>query len=193
MRNLFKNIIILFFVFLAIFSIYFGSILPFVKSQRYIKAVKNLSFVRSLDDFKNNFDKVLNFYSPVGDEEVVKFLSVSIFDIISNKNQNEEIARALVSYIEPYLFQNNVRHLLTGGNLYFRLWADYGRKDEYLEKAEDYLLKAYQIGPKLPPVLYGLFDLYYALGETAKARNIAEIILNYWPEEGKIIDKLQEL
>jgi len=191
MSKVIKNFIILILILLTIFSIVFGSFLPLIKSQYYITAVKSLSTIKSVADFKNNFDKALKFYSPVGDEEVVKYLANVIFGIISNKNQSEEVSRELVSYIEPYLFENNVRHLISGGSLYFSLWVNYGRKDKDLEKAESYFLKAYQIGPKLPPVLYGLFDLYKESQQKEKAIKIAQEILSYWPEDKKVIEILE--
>ena len=191
MSKVIKNSIILILILLTIFSIVFGSFLPLIKSRYYITAVKNLSSIKSVADFKNNFDKALKFYSPVGDEEVVKYLANVIFGIISNKNQSEEVSRELVSYIEPYLFENNVRHLISGGSLYFSLWVNYGGKDRDLEKAESYFLKAYQIGPKLPQVLYGLFDLYKESQQKEKAIKIAQEILSYWPEDKKVIEILE--
>jgi len=53
----------------------------------------------------------------------------------------------------------------------------------YEEKTEDYYLKAYAIGPKLPPVLYGLADLYASNGDVAKFKPVAEAILANWPDD----------
>jgi tetratricopeptide (TPR) repeat protein len=190
LKLLLKQFLIITLLISAALSIIFGSYLPLVKSRRYVAAAKALFSVRSIDDFERNFDKVFNFYSPVGDEEVVKFLSATIFDIISGGNQSEEAARALVAYIEPHLFQSasggNVRHLLNGGGFYFKLWNNYGHKQEDFARAEAYYLKALAIGPKLPPALYSLFQLYNEAGEREKAAAVAGQILAYWPEDEKI-------
>lgn len=180
-------------IILAVLSIYFGSYLPLAKSRRYIAAVEAFSSVRSIDDFKRNFDKALNFYSPVGQEEVVKFLSGNILNLISDENQPEVVSRFLVDYIEPRIFQNDVRHLLTIGNMYLALWARFNQKEDF-NKAENYFRQAQNITPNLPLVLYGLFELYQAKGDKEKIQEIGQIILRHWPEDekaGAIINSLQ--
>ncbi|MBI5305967.1 tetratricopeptide repeat protein [Candidatus Wolfebacteria bacterium] len=185
MNNELKKIIIFIGVILAVLSIYFGSLLPFAKSKTYINALNKMPSVKSLEDFKNNFDVVFDFYSPVGDEETEKFLSSSILGIVSQKEQPENVSRYLVEYIEPKLQKNNVRHLIMIGQMYMVLWQKSGKEEDFV-KAEEYYYQALSIGPKLPPVLYGLFDLYQAKGDTAKIREISERILQLWPEDEKI-------
>lgn len=175
-----KNLAISSLIILALLSIYFGSYLPFVKSRRFIKSLRTADSVKTLDQFKTHFDKVFKFYSPVGDEEVTKFLSNDIATMISQTGQSEEIARALVGYIEPYLLRNNVRHLLMGARFYSILWNHF-RKVEDVKRAEDYYLAAFKIGPKLPPVLYGMLEFYRAIGNREKYEEIARLIITYWP------------
>ena len=112
MNKITGQILIIPLIGIFIAGIYFGSYLPFVKSKSYIAALSSGSAVKSFDDFKKVFGKPLDFYSPVGQEEVVKFLCNDILNMVSNPKQNEESMRVVINFIEPYLFQNNVRHLL---------------------------------------------------------------------------------
>lgn len=183
MSDVLKNLIIVLLIIAACLSIYFGAYLPFTKSQRYIVAIRTLPSLKSLADFEKNFDAAINYYSPVGDEEMMKFLSNDISSIIADQKQTEAVSRALVEYIEPHMFKNETRHLLTLGRMYSVLWQKFGRKDADYIRAEEYYLKAYSIGPKLPPVLYSLFDLYKLKGDNKKLKNIASEILRYWPDD----------
>lgn len=180
-----KQSIAIIIIILAILSVYFGALLPFAKSQYYISALGAMSSIKTLEGFKENFDKAFDFYSPVGGEETAKFLGSSIIGIISQKEQSENISRYLVEYIEPHLLKNNVRHLIMAGQMYFILWQKSQNESDFIN-AENYYRQALLIGPKLPPVLYGLFDLYQLRGDSGKIREIAERILQYWPEDEKV-------
>ena len=180
-----KQFIVIFLIILAIFSIIFGYLLPLMKSRRFISSLNSIQFIKTLGEFKVNFDRPLKFYSPIGDEEIVKFLSGNIFSAIAQREQSEATARELILYIEPYMFKNNVRHLLTLGQMYFVLWQKSGHEDDF-KKAEEYYRQALLIGPKLPPVLYGIFDLYLAKGDKEKIKEIGGIILKYWPEDERV-------
>ena len=169
----------------AVLSIVFGSYLPLVKSRLFIASLNSASSIKTINDFKKNFDKPFNFYSPVGDEETAKFLSSDILKSISQKEQSEEASRILVDYMEPYLFKNNVRHLIILGQMYSVLWQKSGKEEDF-KKAEEYYLKAMEIGPKLPPVLYGLLDIERAGGNNEKIKEISKIILQYWPEDERV-------
>lgn len=180
-----KKIAVFIGIALAILSIYFGSLLPLVKSQRYISAVSVMSSIKSLEQFKKIFDRVFDFYSPVGDEETAKFLGSSIVNIVNQKEQPENVSRYLVEYIESKLQENNVRHLIMLGQMYSVLWQKSGNEKDS-GKAEKYYQKALAIGPKLPPALYGLFDFYRTRGDQEKIRKIGERILQLWPEDEKV-------
>jgi len=186
------------FIILAILSIVFGSILPLIKSQSYISALTDLQSakIHSVDQFKQEFGAVLDFYSPIGQEEVVKFLSENIMEMMINEAQQTgklgPVAPALVSFVEPYLFQNNVRHVLFAAEAYKILWEASGSKD-YFMKSQDYYQKAYAIGPKLPPVLYGMFNLYGLVGDKADAEKVGEIILQYWPDDKNVENIVKSL
>ena len=159
-----------------------GAYLPWAKATSYITALRNLPNVHSMDGFTANFDETLNMYSPVGNEEVVKFLSNDILQLVNQKDQPENVSRALADFIEPRLLLDNPRHLLTGAQMHFILWSKFHNENDY-KLTEQYYLKALSIGPRLPPVLYGLLDLYRQKGEKTKMRDIAKIIVGYWPSD----------
>ncbi|MEK7635640.1 MAG: hypothetical protein AAB405_00955 [Patescibacteria group bacterium] len=180
-----KYIIVPILIISAVLSIYFGSLLPLTRSRRFIIALGSASSVKTMNDFQKNFDNAFKFYSPVGDEEMAKFLGTDILRAVSQKEQSEAASRFLVNYIESYLFKDNVRHLMLLAQMHSVLWQKSGKEEDF-KKAEEYYLKAMEIGPKLPPVLYGLLDLERASGNNEKVKKISEIILKYWPEDKRI-------
>ncbi len=191
MSLLLKQFIIIVLIILAALSIYFGSALPVIKSTKFITGLQALSNVKSIGEFENVFDSVFNFYSPVGDEETAKFLGSDILNFVSQQ-QTEAASRALVDYIEPKLSKNNTRHLLMLAQMYAALWKKFHQEADY-GSAEKYFLQARAIGPKLPPVLYGLLDLYQTKGDKEKVRGTAEEIIRLWPEDEKVKQALNDL
>ena len=176
-----KQIAIVIGILLAGVSFIYGAILPYGKASGYISALNNMQNVHSVQGFKDNFDTVFNFYSPVGSEELTKFLSSDVVNLISQEQQPEGVARELVTYIEPHLMQNNPRHLLTGAQMYTVLWLRFHQQSDY-NKAVEYYKKVLAIGPNLPPALYGLADLYNRAGDKANLSAVAKTILSYWPD-----------
>ena len=171
-------------IILAALGLYFGSLLPFLKAQSFIDADRRLANVKSVDEFKANFDVVFNFYSPVGTEEVTKFLGSNVMNIIS-QGQPEEVSRQLVAYMEPHLFKDEVRHLLLLAQMYQTLWQNYQQEADY-QKAIDYLEKAHEIGPNLPPPLYKLLNLYILHKDKDNSDRIGRLILANWPQDEQI-------
>jgi tetratricopeptide (TPR) repeat protein len=123
---------------------------------------------------------------------VAKFLANDIMQFISQKNQPEAVSRILVNYIEPYMLQNDIRHLLASGQMYAILWGNYGKAEDF-KKAEDYFNKAYRIGPNLPPVLYSMLNLYQMKGDVQKMKEIGGEILKYWPDEKNVAELIGNL
>ncbi len=183
--QLFKQLAAVFLITLTLLSIYFGSYLPLVKAQRYISFTQSLGNVKTLEEFQSRSKNLLDFYSPVGQEETVKFLSHDMVNIVRNPNQGERISRELVNLIEPYILKENVRHLLTISEIYSVLLSKYKHEEDFLA-SESYLLETLKIGPNLPPALYPLYDLYRAHGDKEKANEIKGTILKYWPDENRL-------
>lgn len=171
-------------IILAVLSIYFGSLLPLQKSRIFINSMSQLGSARSVNDVKEILGNVFNFYSPVGQEESVRFIGSQMAGIISPQ-QSEPAMRELVSFMEQYIFENNSKHLLTMALSYERLAMSYG-KPEDLEKTKNYYQKILVLNPKSPQALYGLFGIYQAKKDYDNARKISEIILKYWSDDEKI-------
>lgn len=191
-----RQLLVIILIILSALGIYFGAYLPWVKSRAYINALKTMSGggVQSLGDYFDAYDKAVKLYSPIGEEEIAKFLVNDIMNLISTDTQSEEASNALVEYAEPLLFKNNVRHLLLGGRMYYILWMRFGDKKNY-EKAGVYYRQAFELGPKLPPVLYGLLQFYQDGGETEKFEEVRKIIRGYWPEDDvfqSVIEKVEK-
>jgi tetratricopeptide (TPR) repeat protein len=167
-------------IILAVLSIIFGGIMPIQKSSLYISGLQQVPNMRSTQEFREAFGKALNYPSPVGQEEVTKYLESDILGIVS-QNNNEAVARDLVAFVEPYAMQDNTRHLIAMGEMYGTLWNKFHKEDDY-KKALDYYTKAYGIAPKLPPILYSMLSLYRAHGDAANMQKIGQQILGYWDD-----------
>ena len=90
------------------------------------------------------------------------------------------------------MLKNNVRHLIILGQMYSVLWQKSGKEEDF-KKAEEYYLKAMEIGPKLPPVIYGLLDLERASGNNEKIKEISKIIFQYWPEDERVRQTIESV
>lgn len=178
-------------IIIVLLSFVYGAVLPFMKAGSYLTALSNLPRVRSVQEFGQNFDVMFNFYSPVGDEEVTKFLANDIVELVNQSQQPESVSRALVSYIEPHLQKDNPRHLLSGAQMHTILWMRYHSKEDF-SKAEGYYKQILSVGPKLPPALYGILDLYVRAGDKDNARKVAETILTYWPTDASVRALIQK-
>lgn len=176
----------------VLFLIVYGAYLPFQKANLYISALRQMASVHSVAEFETNFNRVFNFYSPIGEEEIAKFLSYDILNLIS-QGQSEEVVREIVRFIEPHLITTNVRHLLNGAHMYEIMWRRFGKRDDDFNKTESYYLAAMKIGPKLPPVLYALTSLYQEKGDLVKAKAVAQIILQYWPNDTRVSQFVQSV
>lgn len=166
-------------------SVVFGSLLPFSRSRRFIAALRNFPNIQSIEQFTAIFDSVFNFYAPVGDEEIAKFLSNDITNVVAQNTVPEGPARMLTEYIDGRLFKDDVRHLLTSGQLYYFLWKRFGEENDF-QKAEEYFLKAEEIGPQLPPPLYALLSLYRDKGDRQKLVEVGGKILALWPDDATV-------
>lgn len=188
-----KKIIYCVFITLAVLSVYFGSFLALKKAQAYPKALASVTTITTIDQFKKVFQPALDLPSPVGQEEVVRFISTLVINALPS-SQNTESAekgnRQVIEFLEPYMFKNNVRHLMILGGLYSEMWDKHGNKEDYLN-AEKYYKIGLQIGPKLPPMLYGLFTLYKSGGDKDNMKKIGEKILSYWPDDTGVRDTIK--
>lgn len=186
-----RNTILIALIVLALLGIYFGSVRSFIKGRKYIDALGKKGQIASVEDFKNVFKEVLGYKAPLSDDEVVKFVSGDIIDMISGGKQQEEVVRQLLSFIEEYIDEKDAIHLLNTGRSYHFLWIQFGQKEEDFKKAEEYYKKVLSFAPKLPPALYGILDLYRARGDAENAKIYADKILELWPEDTRVIELLK--
>lgn len=176
-------------ILITLAGIIWGAILPFAKSRMYVEATK--MEVVSLEEFERVYDAVLEFPSPVGNEEAIRFLGSIVEGIIVIENQPEDASVGLVKYWEERAYKDDIRHLIILSALYRNLWVRFER-EEYFRKAEEYALAAESITPNLPQALYSLYNLYTYSGDGEKAREYAEKILSFWPDDERIREFLED-
>jgi hypothetical protein len=183
-EKIFASLIIV----VASFFLIWGAVLPWNMAGGYIDALRSAKQDKiSLDRFVNLFSNVLNYPSPVGKEEVVKFLSGDLKGMVAN--QEESVARALVTFIDPHLFNDDVRHLLTRAEINYTLWKRFNKQEDFIKTAEAYQ-GAGKIGIFLPQPLYGLYSLFAESGQKDLASRAGKEILRLWPTETRIkLDK----
>lgn len=190
-NKIIRNLILITLIVLALLGIYFGSVRPFIKGWKYIDALGKKGQIASVEDFKNVFKEVLDYKAPLSDDEVVKFVSGDIVDMISGGKQQEEVERELLSFIEEYIDEKDAIHLLNTGRSYHFLWIQFGQKEEDFKKAEEYYKKVLNFAPNLPPALYGILDLYRAGGDVEKTKEYGERVLKLWPEDVRVVELLK--
>lgn len=174
-------------IILTLAGIIWGAIFPFTKARMYMEAF-NVELA-SVGDFVNVFEAVIDFPSPVGDEEVTRLLS-GVVERALLTDIPEEVASALVRYWESKAYKNNPRHLLAAASLYQNLWYRY-KGEEYFEKAERYYLIVELFSPNLPQALYSLFEMYRGIEDEDKIREYGEKILSFWPQDERVRDFLE--
>ncbi|MEK7634579.1 MAG: hypothetical protein AAB396_01685, partial [Patescibacteria group bacterium] len=178
---------------------YFGAYLPLRKSQIHINAVLNLQNgkVRTLDDMNNLFNSVLNFYSPVGQDETTQYYLGILLNIInqqSNKDVIDVLARQAENQMEPILkagkgFNFN-QNLYTLGSIY-KITALKSRDLGYYQKAVNIFNNGLKYSPNRLIFLMGLFDIYSAnTDDKEKALETGKTILKYYPNEKRVEEYL---
>ena len=180
---------------LIIAAIYFGSYLPLRKSQMHIDAVLSLQSgkVNTLEDFNNLFEPVLDFYSPVGQDEITQYYLGILANIInqqSDKTVVDILARQAESRMAPILekrkgFSFN-QNLYTLGSIY-KIVAIKFKDEGYYQKSVNIFQEGLKYSPNRLIFLKGLFDLYSINADAqAQAREVGKIILEYYPNEENV-------
>lgn len=170
---------------IGLIGAYLGAYTPFARGQQYISALRKAPSTKTVQGFEENFRAALDYPSPIGDEELTKFLASDIIGFVSQSEQPEAVSRELTRFIEQYIFKNNVRHLLSIARIRFVLWQRFGGEEDYVA-AEKYLLRALEFGPDVPPILYNLFEIYVAKNNMHAALRIAEEIAVRWPSDVRV-------
>ncbi|HDH31721.1 MAG TPA: hypothetical protein ENH26_03035 [Candidatus Wolfebacteria bacterium] len=184
---------------LILTAMYYGSFLPFRKSQLYINAQIGLSRgVSSLQEFNNLFEPALDFYSPVGQDEIVSgYLRVliSLLEQQSNKEIVDILTKQAETRMAPILEKEKGFGL--SQNIYnlasiYAISAIRFNDDIYYEKGVEMFKLGLKHSPNRAMFLYGLLNLYQFKNNKKGIREVGEIILKYWPgdEQVKQIIKL---
>ncbi len=181
--------------------LYFGAYLPYEKSQKLISAMGSIQNGASLQGYENAFSSVLDYYSPVGQEESVKQLGNTTLSILSSqknlpKNIAEELLKFNLKYFEPIINDsrggNASQNILVVGQIYHTLALNYNDLN-YLNIAIDYYQKGLVNSPRRPQFLYSLFEAYQAKRDYNLAIKTGEEILKQWPSDMKVKQVVEEM
>jgi len=173
----------------SLLGMYFGAFLPLKKSQLFIEAYSVFNSQPTLQGLEESFNKALDFYSPVGQEEERRYLGSRLLSLFT-KQIPEPVAGELVRYYESkFDFENEkngglnwTQNILILGNLRQAVWEIF-KSDKDYQKAEEYYLKGLKLSPTRPQFLYGLQQLYKSKSETEKERQTTEKINALWPNK----------
>ncbi|MDP3052564.1 MAG: hypothetical protein Q8N22_01245 [bacterium] len=186
---------------LIVTVMYFGSYLPLRKSQLFIKAMSDLQSgkIRSIQDFDTAFASALNFYSPIGQDEISSQYLNILANVISqqtDKNIIEILTKQAENTMEPILKAGKgfgySQNLYAFARLY-ELAAQKLNSNVYLQKSVDMLKLGLENSSNRFIFLEGLFNIYQMAGDKEKTKEIGEIILKYWPDNEKIKTIIQSL
>lgn len=176
----------------------FGVYLPFEKSQMYIEArAKAQQQIHSLNDFNKIFDPVLNFYSPVGQEEIVaKYLEILVSVIKSQKDRDvvdyfidkaESLTDPTIEKGAGFSFS---QILLSLGDVYQAAYS-VTNDEAYYSKA----VKTFRLGltysPNRSAFLYSLLGLYSGHQDKAGVTEIGNTILKFWPDNVRVREEVR--
>jgi len=168
---------------------YYGTYLPMRKSQIFISTLKGLRSAKTIEDLVRALSVPLDAPSPIGQEELVRNTS-NIFLNLVQQNDKPDVVSASINFVE-----NHYRPIIDRGrgmsfeqNLYIlgviNETAFIKTKEiRYLEAAKNYYIQGSRLGPKRPQFLYGLFDIYRAVGDVENTKKIGEQILSQWPDD----------
>ncbi|MDP2599070.1 MAG: hypothetical protein Q8P49_04535 [Candidatus Liptonbacteria bacterium] len=181
-----------------LFIAWYGNYLPLAKSQAFIDTLRNMSVVRSIDDFKTMLARPLDMASPIGQEELVRNSANNVMAILRQTNDPQIISQ-LIEYISGYYapivargrgmsFEQDLYILGTMNEMAFAKT----RELQYLQDAKKYYEQGFALGPKRPQPLYGLFDVYRTEGNVEASVKIANQILSQWPNDAKALAGLNQ-
>ncbi|MFA5084506.1 MAG: hypothetical protein WC475_03990 [Candidatus Paceibacterota bacterium] len=185
---------------------YLGAFLPLRKSQLYIRAMVDVQSgkVRTLQNFIDSFYPALDFYSPVGQDEVVSYYAGGILptlmDSVADQPGGPQIIEALLQdldkWIEPIIKSGKgfgfSQNLYNFGNIYY-VAAEKLNSDAYLQKSIDFFNEGLKSSPGRDLFFEGLFRDYQLKGDKVKMREIGDIILKHWPDSEEIRKAMESL
>ena len=196
-KEIIAVVVCLFLVFLA----WYGSYLPMRKAEIYISTLQRIQTnpVSTLSELEKRISVPLDYFSPIGQEELVRNMANSVLGFVQQSQDatsTAELIRFTTSYFEPILVRG--RGMSFGQDIYLMGAINetaYARTMDktYLENAKKYYLEGESLGPDRPQVLYGLFDVYRMEGDTANAEAIGNKILANWPTDQTVQQGMAQL
>jgi len=169
----------------GVLSFVYGAIKPYKKASAYVTAVK--SGATSVDGFVNAFKYALDYPSPVGQDELVRFISSDIMNVIAQGKNDEAVEQKLTDFIHIYadpkiergVGMNYSQMVMMIGTMHTYKWKQY-KKSEDFTLALNYFTQGYTINHDRPQFLIGLLDLYSGSGQKDKADKIQQHITELW-------------
>lgn len=178
----------------------YGSYLPMRKSQIFIATLQSFQTQppTSLKDLENRIAAGLDYPSPIGQEELVRNTANNILGFIQ-QGTDATTTHALVNFLNSYYnpILNSGKGMSFGQDVYLEgavneiAFAHTG-DTSYLQDALKHYSLGHELGPNRPQALYGLFDVYRALGDVTDTKAIAAQILANWPTDTRISSSLQQ-
>lgn len=180
-----KQFISLVCIILAGFSIVYGAIKPYKKAQAYVDAAKTGS--TTVQEFVNVFKYALDYPSPVGQDEIIRFVSNDISSVIAGGKNDEGVIQTLVDFLHQYadpkieggVGMNYTQLIMMLGTIHTNKWNLFHKQEDF-DLAVRYFTQGYNINHDRPQFLIGLLGLYNASGQTDKAQPIEEHIKELW-------------
>lgn len=196
MRDSIKKVFAVIFSVFVLGIMYYGTYLPYNKSQLYISFLQNLNNINSLGQLESAASIPLDAPSPVGQEELVRNFSNVVVGLM-NQNSNPMLAEQLLNYMMSYyspIIQsgrgiNFAQNILIVGTAYQAAGTN-AKNQDYLNQAENYFKEGLLLSPRRPQFLYSLFALYIQEKRFADAKDIMNQILTYWPNDPNVQKQL---
>ncbi|MCL4437516.1 tetratricopeptide repeat protein [Patescibacteria group bacterium] len=196
MRDSIKKVFAVVFCVFVLGVMYYGTYLPYNKSQLYISFLQNLRNINSLGQLESEASIPLDAPSPIGQEELVRNFSNNVVDIL-HQNTNPMLAQQLLNYMMSYygpIIQsghgiNFVQNILIVGMAYQTAGTN-TKNQAYLDQAENYFKEGLSLSPRRPQFLYSLFSLYLEEKRFSDAKSIMNQILTYWPDDPTVQKQL---
>ena len=171
------------------------------KAEIYISTLQGMQTnpVSTLGDLEKRISAPLNYYSPIGQEELVRNMANSVLGFVQQSQDatsTAELIRFTKSYFDPLIARGT--GMSFGQDIYLMgainemAYTKTGDKT-YLEDARKYYLEGQTLGPNRPQPLYGLFDVYRMGGDVADAEAIGKKILTNWPTDQNVQQGLAQL
>lgn len=184
----------------AVLAIYFGAYAPYEKAALFVNAVQASSKATTLQEFKNDFNTALDFYSPIGQQEVQRFTGETIISIVDKKGTAPGVSQALVDYLNGIIHIDRptdrgldfTREYFLLADAYRLAWTKCHNPNDFA-MAKKYYQGGLKLSPRRPQLLYGLLRLYAKADDTVQALRVAEKLHEYWPQDSKMACIIPEL